>query len=221
MSVNLRNTTDDQHLAVIEKNNPELKALLDVYPPEQVDKLMANKKKLEKIIRVMDGGLVVHTSLNSMIMNCAGTCPFRDVCILMKNDLAPLGYPCPVEKKLIAELEGDVVESLKIDRNDPIEMEMLWDFIDTKILDMRASGALKDGRLVQVVEQKVGQSTSTREEISPTIEIKLELKKMKHSIIDSFVATRRAKKKYGMQSDVNSIEQMILQAAKNAKKNNG
>lgn len=219
--IKLRDMTDEQHLAVIEKNNPELKALLDVYPPEQIDKLISNKQKLQKIMKVMEEGLIVYTSLNSMIMNCSESCPFRDVCILMKSGVAPIGFPCPVEKKLIAELENDVVESLSIDRNDPIEMEMLWDFIDMKILDMRASGALKDGRLIQVVEQKVGQAISTREEVSPTLEIKLELKKMKHSIIDSFVATRRAKKKYGMQSDVNSIEQMILEAAKNAKKNNG
>jgi hypothetical protein len=215
-AINLRNTTSEQQLAIIKKNNPELKALLDVYPPEQLDKLMSNKQKLGNIVKVMEGGLAVYTSLNSMIMNCSQGCPFRDVCILIKNDIAPFGYPCPVEKKLVAELESDVIESLGIDRNDPIEMEMLWDMIDTKLLDMRASGALKDGRLVQVVEQKVGQAISTREEISPTLEIKLELKKLKHQVIDSFVGTRRAKKKYGMQSDVNTIEQMIIEAAKHA-----
>lgn len=215
-NVNLRNTTDEQQLAIIKKNNPELKSLLEVYPPEEIDRLMSNKKKLYKIMEILDKGLIVQTSLNSMIMNCANSCPFRDVCLFMKNGLAPVGFPCPVEKKLISELEADIVESLSIDRNDPIEMEMLWDFIDMKILDMRASGALKDGKLVQIVEQKVGQQISIREEVSPTLEVKLELKKLKHQIVDSFVATRRAKKKYGMQTNSNSIEQMILEAAKNA-----
>lgn len=218
-NINLRNATQEQHLAVIEKSHPELAALLEIYPADQVDKLLTNKKKLDRIMKVLDHGLAPYTSVNAMIMNCTEGCPFRDVCVLKQNDLAPFGYPCPVEKKVIAELEVDIVESLGIDRNDPIEMEMLWDLIDMKLLDMRASGALKDGRLVQVVENKIGQQVTTKEEISPTLEMKLELKKLKHQIIDSFVATRRAKKKYGMQSDVNTIEQMILEAAKNA--NNG
>jgi hypothetical protein len=215
--INLRNTTTEQQIAVIEKNNPELKELLSIYPEDQIDKLMDNKKKLAKILDVLNNGITAYTSCLSMVMNCSESCPFRDVCIFVKSELAPYGYPCPVEKKMISEMELNIIDSLDIDRNDPIEMEMLWDLIDTKILDMRASGALKDGRLIQVVESKVGQCTSTREEASPTLEMKLELKRLKHSIIDSFVATRRAKKKYGMQSDVNSIEQMIVEAARNAR----
>jgi hypothetical protein len=127
--------------------------------------------------------------------------------------MAPESYPCPIEKKIIIDLEGDLIVSLDINRSDPIEMEMLWDLIDTKLLDMRASGALKDGRLVQLVEQQVAKVTQTKEEPSPTLLMKLELKRLKHSIIDSFVATRRAKKKYGMISELNSVESLIVAAA--------
>lgn len=216
--VNLRNMTSEQQLAVIEKSNPELKALLEVYPIEELDKLMSKKKKLTKIAETLSKGIVTHTSLNSMIMTCAHSCPFKSVCLLVKNDIAPYGYPCPIEKKVVAELESDIITSLEIETNDPIEMELVWDLVDLKLLDLRSSGALKDGRLVQVVEQKIGQQVVTRDEVSPTLEMKLELKKLKHQIIDSFVATRRAKKKYGMSTDVNTIEQMILQAAQNANK---
>jgi hypothetical protein len=127
--------------------------------------------------------------------------------------MAPESYPCPIEKKIIIDLEGDLIVSLDINRSDPIEMEMLWDLIDTKLLDMRASGALKDGRLVQLVEQQVEKVTQTKEEPYPTLLMKLELKRLKHSIIDSFVATRRAKKKYGMISELNSVESLIVAAA--------
>lgn len=216
--VNIRNTTNEQQLAIIKNKHPELKALLEVYPIEEIDKLMSKKKKLAKIAETLSHGIVTHTSLNSMIMTCAAGCPFADVCLLANNELAPFGYPCPIEKKVVAELESDIITSLDIDRNDPIEMDLVWDLIDLKLLDLRASGGLKDGRLVQVVEQKVGQQVIVRDEVSPTLEMKLELKKLKHQIIDSFVGTRRAKKKYGMSTDVNTIEQMILQAAQNANK---
>jgi hypothetical protein len=215
MSVNLRNVTEKQELAILEKEIPEVKTLLQIYPPEMYSTLLNNKDKLDKIAKAMNG-MSRDVCISTIIMKCSNTCIYKDVCILFKNELAPLGFPCPVEKKVIMDLEYDIVKSLDIDRNDPIEMEMLWDLIDTKILDMRSSGALSDGRLTQIVEQKVGQAIVSREEMSPNVEIKLELKKLKHSIIDSFAATRRAKKKYGMQSDVRTLEAMIKEAAANA-----
>ena len=215
-ALNLRDMTTEQQLTVIEQSNPELKALLEVYPPEELDKLMSKKKKLAKIAETLSNGITVHASINSMIMTCTRACPFRNVCILAQSEVAPDGYACPIEKKIVAELHSDIVASLEIDTNDPIEMDQVWDLIELRLLDLRGSGKLKDGSLVQVVEQKIGQAVSTREEVSPTLEMKLELKKLKHQIIDSFVGTRRAKKKYGMNTDSNTIEQMILRAAQNA-----
>jgi len=125
----------------------------------------------------------------------------------------PVGHSCPIEKKIASELEADLVETLAIDQNDIIEMELLWDLIDMKLLDMRSSGALKNGSLVQVVENRVGNVSTSREEASPILEIKMNIKRLKHSIVDSFVATRRAKKKYGMSSNRNTIEELLLDAA--------
>jgi len=80
---------------------------------------------------------------------------------------------------------------------------------------MRASANLKDGSVIQVVES-TGKISSTKEEIDPAIMLKIEIKKLKHSIIDSFVATRRSKKKYGMQSEASTIETLIMEAARKA-----
>lgn len=214
MSVNLRNITEKQDLAIFEQENPEFKSLLAVYPPELSKNLLNNKEKLNNICEILSNS-TAFASVNAVIMTCAENCPYKEVCILIKSGLTPLGFPCPIEKKLIIEMESDIVSHLEIDRNNPIEMEMLWDLIDTKILDLRASGALKNGKLTQTVEQKVGQQIVTREEVAPEIEIKMELKRIKASIMDAFVGTRRAKKKYGMGSGTSTIEQMILQAANN------
>ena len=212
MSVNLRNITEKQDLAIMEQENPDFKALLSVYPPEAAMNLLNNKEKLASICKIMNNS-TSFSSVNAVVMTCLESCPFREVCILIKDELAPFGYPCPIEKKVIMEMESDIVTHLDIDRNNPIEMEMLWDLIDTKILDLRASGALKNGKLTQTIEQKVGQAIVTREEVAPEVEIKMELKRLKAGIMDAFVSTRRAKKKYGMNSDSSTLEQMILQAA--------
>ncbi|MCK9429418.1 MAG: hypothetical protein M0R17_05400 [Candidatus Omnitrophica bacterium] len=212
--INLRNVSNQTELAILGQNNPELASLLQVYPPEMATLLINNKEKLASISKQMENFTTV-TCINTMIMKCSQNCVYNNVCIFVKNDIRPDGFPCPIEKKVILDMEFDIVRSLEIDKSDPIEMEMLWDLIDAKLLDMRSSGALKDGRLTQIVEQKVGQAIVSREELSPNIEAKMELKRLKHNIIDSFVATRRAKKKYGMSSDQSTLEKMIREAAMN------
>jgi len=213
MDLNLRDNSASTHLDILKQEDPEIQGLLAVYPEEAAEKILANKKKLRKVMAAFND-MTNYTDTNAVVMTChIGQCPYKDVCILNVNDMAPEGYSCPVEKKIVTELEGDLVQSLAIDRNDPVEMELLWDLIDIKLLDMRASGAMKNGSLVQIVQQQVAKVTQTKEEISPTLLAKLDLKRLKHSIIDSFVATRRAKKKYGMMSDINTLEALIVSAA--------
>jgi hypothetical protein len=213
--MNLRDLTNSQELAILEKDHPDIFALLQVYPPEFAPLLLNNKEKLAGISKNLELA-TASVSVNTMLMKCTENCIYKEICVLFKNEIAPIGAACPIEKKVVLEMECDIIKTLDIDRNNPIEMELLWDLIDAKLLDMRSSGALKDGLLTQTVEQKLGQqSVVTRQELSPNIEAKIELKKLKHSIIDAFVASRRAKKKYGMQNDSKSVEQMIREAASN------
>lgn len=213
MIPNLRDNSASTHLDILRQEDPSLQSLLAVYPEELADKILANRKKLDKVIKVFQS-VKNYTDTNTIIMTCNSTsCPYKDVCILKLNGMAPDSFPCPVEKKLVLELETDIIEALEIERNDPIEMELLWDLIDLKLIDMRTSGALKDGKVVQIVQQQVAKVSQTKEELSPALIIKLDLKRVKHSIIDSFVATRRAKKKYGMQNDVGTIEALVMAAA--------
>lgn len=213
MVPNLRDNSAQTHLDILRQEDPDIQGLLAVYPEEAAEKILANKKKLNRVIAAF-ANMTTYTDTNCLVMTCnSNQCPYKDVCVLKVNDMAPDGYSCPVEKKIVMELESDIIAALDIDRNDPIETELLWDLIDIKLLDMRASGAMKNGSLVQIVQQQVAKVTQTKEELSPTLLAKLDLKRLKHSIIDSFVATRRAKKKYGMISDVNTLEALIVSAA--------
>ena len=214
IDLNLRDNKASTHLDILTHDDPDIQSLLAVYPEEAAEKILANKKKLNKVLAVFKS-VKNYTDTNTLVMTCKPeTCPYKTICVLKLNDMAADGYPCPVEKKLVLELETDIIQSLGIDRNDPIEMELLWDLIDTKLLDMRTSGFLKTGEVTQVVTQQVAKIVQTKEELSPVLLIKLDIKRLKHSIIDSFVATRRAKKKYGMQNDVGTIETLILAAAR-------
>lgn len=213
-NVNIRALSKDAHVKDLAENNPELKTLLEMYPKEHAEKILNNKDKLLKLAKAYNN-IAASIATNALVMTCSEKCPFKDVCMFRKYGMAPDGSPCPVEQKIITELESDIVEYLDIDRSDPIEMEMLWDLIDTKIIDMRASADLKDGSVIQIVES-TGKISSKKEEIDPAVLLKIELKKLKHSIIDSFVATRRSKKKYGTTGEASTIEALIMEAARKA-----
>jgi hypothetical protein len=212
MSVNLRTVETSNQLELLARENPELQQLLAIYPEEHAAKILNNKDKLKKLIKSF-GHIYATTSVNALVMTCTEQCPYSSICIFRKNEMDPVGSPCPVEKKIIMQMEAEIVAELDIERDNPIEMEMLWDLVDTKLLDMRASAKLKDGQIIQIIESTVGKASTTKEDIAPAISLKIDLKRLKHSIIDSFVATRRAKKKYGMQSDSNTIEEIIKNAA--------
>jgi len=211
--------SDEKDLEIIKAANPELAALLSVYPEEAVDKLTKNKNKLLAVAKKFDK-LLPSNTVNAMIMTCNSTCPYSSVCILRANDMDPIGLPCPVEKKMALELEYDIVKSLEIQKDDPIEMELLWDLIDTKLLDMRSSGALKNGDLVQRVEMLIAGQMVGKDEVSPLVLIKMDLKKIKHSIMDAFIGTRRSKKKYGMSAGSSALEEIIAKEAMKLSNNN-
>ena len=206
----LRNTdlssSDEERLVL---NDQSLQSLLAVYPEEQIHKLVANRDKLNKIAKLLDGNINSMVTKASTIMVCKQKkCPFKTSCILAKSDLAPEGYPCPIERQIVAEIESSIVNDLDIDTQNTLEMELLYDFIDAKMLDMRASGFLATDGIVQHIETKVGPSMVSSKDIAPEFKIKVELKKLKFQILEEFMATRKSKKKWGINSG-SSFEQIV------------
>lgn len=193
--------------------------LLSVYPEEAINKLIENKDKLNKIVGMFNNTIGA-ISVGAAIMKCnpAG-CPFKSSCVLLINDVAPTGYSCPIEKKVAMTLESALLADLKIDTQNTMEMELLYDMIDIKILDLRSSGMLADSSLVQIIEQESKLGSSRHKEVAPEFEVKLELKKLKFQIMEEFMATRKAKKKYGVGGGENSFEAIIRQAMQQKKVN--
>tara|TARA_Y100000296_G_C5136416_1_gene238452 strand:- start:222 stop:884 length:663 start_codon:yes stop_codon:yes gene_type:complete len=209
MSINLRNPSNKDKLELLKKDM-DLESLLSVYPEEALNNLTNNKQKLAKLSKMFNN-VVATVSKSVMIMKCdTAKCPFKNVCELRKMDLAPHGYPCPVEKKISMEMESNMVSDLDIDTQDTVEMELLYDFIDAKLLDMRTSSMIADGNLVQTVKSICeGQLIPTSRDIAPEFKVKVELKKMKAALLEEFMATRKAKKRYGIGSSTNDIQKML------------
>jgi hypothetical protein len=209
-----KDPTAKQQLSLIKKEI-NLDDLLSVYPEEAIDKLVANKDKLLKISE-MFGDTMTTVSKATMILQCdTSKCPFKNSCILIKNSIAPNGYQCPIEKKLVMEIESSIIQELDIDTQNTIEMELLYDFIEAKLLDMRTSGMIADTSVVQLIEIDNGKAVNRYKDVAPEFKVKMDLKKLKSSIMEEFMATRKAKKRYGLSTGNDSFEDIIKKAMSN------
>ena len=212
MTTNLRDDTISTEIALMSRENSELKDLLEFYPEEQVELLLNNKNKLTKVAKQFNCD-VPYISKSTMVMICnSAKCPYKDICILNKNQLAPSGYPCPIEKKIINELESSIISELDIDRGSTLEMELLFDLIDAKLLDMRTSGLIGKASVVHTIEIRSGNTVTTTKDIAPEFKVKMDLKKLKFSIMEEFMATRKARKKYGIGGNDKQFENLIRSA---------
>ena len=90
-------------------------------------------------------------------------------------------------------------------------MELLYDFIDAKLLDMRTSGMLAETSLVQEITKDGRNGSIISKDVAPEFSIKMDLKKLKSSLLNEFMATRLAKKRYGIQGS-SSMEDIIKSA---------
>jgi len=210
-NINLRDNNNATQIAVIEEEVGDLSPLLSMYPEEALHKLIKNKDKLQKISNMFESGMAsVSTSI--MLMRCNGDeCPYRLSCPLLKADIQPEGYYCPIEKKLSNELEIDLIRDLNIDPQDTVEMELLFDFIDAKILDMRTSGMISNTGLVQEITKEGRGGATMSKDIAPEFLIKMDLKNLKNKLLNEFMGTRLAKKRYGIVG-TNSMEDIIKNA---------
>lgn len=215
-----KSPTPKQQLTLLKKELP-LEELLSVYPEEVMDKLIANKEKLAQVAEAFKNTLSTVTQA-AMVMKCdPKKCPFKRSCVLIKYDLTPDGCSCPVELKLCMELESAIMQELEIDSQSTIEMELLYDFIDAKLLDMRTSGLIGDSSVVQWITIDNGKAINRYKDVAPEFKVKMDLKKLKANILEEFMATRKAKKRYGLQSNDNTFEKIVKHAMNEVKSGEG
>lgn len=215
-SINFRNLEE-----VSTSPSAEVNALLQFYPEEAKEKLMKNKEKITNVAKSFANLSIDGVTVATTVMRCdPEKCPHRSVCILAKNEIAPNGYPCPIETKVFHQLKTDLMSTLEIDPINAIEMELLNNLIDMKLLDLRASSAMNNGEVITLASstmknEKAGiENTSTRFELHPAFILKQEVYEIKMDIMESFIGTRRAKKKFGVLDKKLSMEEVLMNSIK-------
>lgn len=142
-----------------------------------------------------------------------GSCPIQST---LGQEYVPEGEPCPVERHLIQmfaeELRQGVIEQVGEENYDKLMQTMVDELVEIHILEIRTSGDIANNGYISEVPVVISSSSGSKEilfkkELSPTLEVKLQLKERKRQILNSLLATPETKAKF---SKKNRSEQASL-----------
>jgi hypothetical protein len=146
------------------------------------------------------------TSLFSSIpMRCTSDkCPFADTCPLEQQNVAPKGKPCPIEMALVSQFMESIMNELRVNPENLIEVSMVRDLVDQEVQQLRATKILAKESFIQ--ENIIGIDDQGRpiikKEMHLAVELSDKLLKRKKEIRNQMMATREQRSKAGqMQLD--------------------
>ena len=143
----------------------------------------------------------MRTSMFSSIpMNCEGArCIFASTCPLLKENLAPVGNPCPIEMSIVAQFTSEYMNQLDVVPDNLVEVSMIRDLVDQEVQYIRKTKLLAKEHFIQ--ENVIGIDNNgqpiIKKELHLAVELEDRLHKRRKDLRNQLLATREAKAKIG------------------------
>lgn len=137
---------------------------------------------------------------SSIPMNCEGPkCIFSSTCPLLKENLAPVSNPCPIEMSIVSQFMAEYMEQLEVHPDNLVEISMVRDLVDQEVQYIRKTKLLAKESFVQ--ENIVGTDERgkpiIKKELHLAVELEDRLHKRRKDLRNQLMATREAKAKLG------------------------
>lgn len=137
---------------------------------------------------------------SSIPMNCEGSkCVFASTCPLLKENLAPVSNPCPIEMSIVSQFMEEYIQQLDVHPDNLVEISMVRDLVDQEVQYIRKTKLLAKENFIQ--ENIVGVDDSGRpilkKELHLAVELEDRLHKRRKDLRNQLLATREAKAKVG------------------------
>jgi hypothetical protein len=188
-------------MANIEKNNKidfmkSLESLRpDLFFPEQ----WTDEQK-DKALDIIRPQKTRTTMFASIPMRCDGSkCIFANTCPLLKENLAPVGDPCPIEMSMVSQFTYEYMNQLDVSPDNLVEVSMVRDLVDQEVQYMRKTKLLAKEHFVQENIIGVDQDGSPilKKELHLAVELEDRLHKRRKDLRNQLLATREARAKAG------------------------
>ena len=137
---------------------------------------------------------------SSIPMNCEGArCIFASTCPLLKENLAPVGNPCPIEMSIVAQFTSEYMNQLDVVPDNLVEVSMIRDLVDQEVQYIRKTKLLAKEHFIQ--ENVIGIDNNgqpiIKKELHLAVELEDRLHKRRKDLRNQLLATREAKAKIG------------------------
>ena len=160
-----------------------------------------NSKQKEAIAEATKPSRTKTSMYSSIPMHCRGEkCSFADTCPLMKQKIAPVGSPCPIEMAMVVQFTADYMDQLKIDEDNLIEISLVRNLVDYEVQYLRASKFLAKESFIQENVVGIDQNGDVilKKELHLAVELQEKLLKRQRDLLKQLMATREAKAKVGV-----------------------
>jgi len=175
----------------------------DLFFPETWSK--EDKEKASELVRPQR----TKTSMFSSIpMNCEGSkCTFASTCPLLKENLAPVNNPCPIEMSIVAEFTAEYMDELDVQPDNLVEVSMIRDLVDQEVQYIRKTKLLAKEDFIQENVIGVDQDGQPimKKELHLAVDLEDKLHKRRKDLRNQLLATREAKAKVG-QAQIDSAQ---------------
>lgn len=186
---------------VVRQDGTETKhSMLSLLDPDIEDygELEISELKLSKIKRQLKTALIGPISAVAMI--CTGSqCQVKEMCPFWKNDVAPVGEECLLEKNLIREWVERYIDEFNVDITRTTELQLVSELAEIAVYERRINSyiSINSPMLLQEVVAGVDQAGNAyyNLDIAKAFEVKDRLKKQRMKILDAMLATRDRKAK--------------------------
>lgn len=154
----------------------------------------------EKAVELIRPQKTRNLMFSSIPMNCEGIkCVFASTCPLLKENLAPVSNPCPIEMSIVSQFMEEYIQQLDVHPDNLVEISMVRDLVDQEVQYIRKTKLLAKENFIQ--ENIVGVDDSGRpilkKELHLAVELEDRLHKRRKDLRNQLLATREAKAKVG------------------------
>lgn len=179
--------------------------------------------KIKKQLRTASIG-----PISAVAMICTGSqCQVKEMCPFWKNDVAPIGEECLLEKNLIREWVERYIDEFNVDVTRTTELQLVSELAEIAVYERRINSyiSINSPMLLQEIVAGVDQAGNAyyNLDIAKAFEIKDRLKKQRMKILDAMLATRDRKAKLVVAaasatsnlSELSSLKKRINDLARN------
>ena len=186
---------------VVRSDGSETKeSMLALLDPDIEDygEIEVSEHKLMKIRKQMKVASIGPISAVAMI--CTGSqCQVKEMCPYFKNDVAPIGEECLLEKNLIREWMDRYIEEFSVDINKTTEVQLVSELVEIAVYERRINSYISINSPMMMTDVVAGVDPAGNAyynlDIAKAFEIKDRLKKQRMKILDAMLATRDRKAK--------------------------